>query len=1149
VGSRKFYGDLVRGIVKRTYLAAFASFGFALLVCASLSYAQTTISGEVTGTVADPSGAFMPNVTVTLKSSESGNTVTTTTGESGNYRFPLLRPGQYFVSATAEGFERVTISNVTVSLGQVTSVPVVLTVGKTTETVEVTAAQPLLDTENGNITSNYSQKEIELLPSPGQDLTNYALSAPGVTLSTGAGYGNFTANGLPGTSNLYTINGGDMNDPFNNLNNSGSSNNMLGANEVQELTVVTNGYTGEYGRAAGANMNITTKGGANQFHGDATWLWNGRALNANDYFSNANGAPRPFANSNQWAGSIGGPIKKDKLFFFYDNEGMRYVLPNSVKVFVPSPQFEAATIKNLSASTAPGVSAEVPFYQNAFKQYNSANGVSRAVPVALDPNPANGGGGCGDLAGTSTGVGTAKWGVDTPCASTYQGGNNNLNKERLMSVRIDYNATQNDKLAFRYWQDRGVQPTYTDPINPIFNTQSTQPQDAGQMTYTKVINSHLVNQLIAGGSYYSAVFNAANFPAAVAASPFQAPVSFFDGAPFTNIGGALYSYPQGRRVSQAQLVDDVSWTKGNHDLKFGENLRANRITDLTPFRNTTGRLEVFSMTSFFSGIADRLNQRFETTNEAGLSYYSLGLYAQDVWRATAKLKLTLSLRADRNSNESCSAGCYSRFAGSFLNQNHDPKSPYNAAIQTGLQQGFPKMEAIVWQPRVGFAYSARHDTVIRGGFGVFSDLYPGQIMERFVSNPPFVASFNIDGLNIAPGVPGSAFTAAAVSNQALLQGFQSGGTLASISAAAAANGGTFRPPTIASANNSMANPKYLQWNLEVEHSFGSKTTLTVNYVGNHGYDLFVVNPGYNTYCNPAKVDAATGLVHLCAANGFIGVLPVAALDRRFNNVTQLTNSGISNYRGLTATLVRRFTKGLSGQISYTWSHSLDDVSNGGLQPYSTNNASDSLLYQIDPTNLRRLNYGPSDYDFRHSLSASYIWELPVKSSNGFLNAAVGGWTIAQTFKARSGQPYSVVNSNIPGSVLSNGSSAVVLESFLGGSIPSCNSPDVKCLSASQFTVNGWGNIPRNSFRGPMYFDTDLSIYKAFKVKERLTFTVGANAYNVLNHPNFANPDGDWANGTFGQITATVSAPSSPYGNFQSAAASGRILQLMAKIRF
>jgi Carboxypeptidase regulatory-like domain len=1143
---RKFSRTFVtvdRGIVKQTFLAVLALFGFAvLLLCASAAGAQTTISGEVTGTVADPSGALMPNVTVTLKSSESGNTVTTTTGESGNYRFALLRPGQYSVSATAEGFERITISNVTVSLGQVTNIPVVLAIGRATQTVEVTAALPLLDTENGNITANYSEKEIALLPSPGQDLTNYALSAPGVVLSTGSGYGNFTANGLPGTSNLYTINGGDMNDPFNNLNNSGSSNNMLGVNEVQELTVVTNGYTGEYGRAAGANMNITTKSGSNAFHGDAMWLWNGRALNANDYFSNASGAPRSFANSNQWAGAIGGPIKKDKLFFFYDNEGLRYVLPNSVKVFVPSPQFEAATIKNLSASTAPGVSAELPFYQKAFALYNGANGISRAVPVAASADSKLG---CGKLAGTATGLGSGVFGVDTPCALTFQGGNNNLNTERLMSVRVDYVATDNDKLSFRYWQDRGLQPSYTDPINPIFNTQSSQPQDVGQLTYTKVINSHMINQLIAGGSYYSAVFNAPNFPAAVAASPFQAPVSFSNGAPFTNIGGTLYSYPQGRRVSQAQLVDDVSWTRGNHDLKFGVNLRANRITDLTPFRDTTGHLQVFSMKSFFNGVADNLSQRFETTNEAGLSYYSLGLYAQDVWRATAKLKLTLSLRADRNSNESCSAGCYSRFAGSFLNLNHDPNSPYNAAIQTGLQQGFPKMEAIVWEPRVGFAYSVRHDTVIRGGFGVFSDLYPGQIMERFVSNPPYVASFNIAGLNIAPGVPGSAFTAAANSNQALLQGFQSGGTLASISSAVAAAGGTFTPPTIASANNNMSNPKYLQWNLEVEHSFGSKTTLTLNYVGNHGYDLFVVNPGYNAYCASAA----------CIADGFAAFLPAAAPDPRFNTVTQINNLGISNYHGLTATLIRRFTKGLSGQLSYTWSHSLDNVSNGGLQQYSTNNpASDSIMFQIDPTNLSRLNYGNSDYDFRHNLSATYIWELPIKSSHRFLNAAVGGWTIAQTFKARSGQPYSVVDSSIPGNVIGNLSSAVpptvVLGSFLGGSLPSCNSPDVACLSASQFTIKGFGNIPRNSFRGPMYFDTDLSIYKAFKVKERLTFTVGANAYNVLNHPNFANPDGNLADGSaFGQITATVSAPSSPYGNFQSAAASGRIVQLMLKAQF
>lgn len=1112
----------------------FAALGLILcLLWSPLARAQNIISGEITGAVTDPTGASVPSATVSLKSVDSGDVQTTTTSQAGVYRFPLLRPGKYVIAISVTGFEPVTVSNAVASLGMVTNVPIILTLSHGTTTVEVNASAPLLETENGNVSANYDRRDIELLPSPGQDLTNYALDAPGIILSTGAGYGNFTANGLPGTSNLYTINGGDMNDPYNNLNNSGSSNNMLGANEVQEVAVVTNGYTGEYGRAAGANLNISTRGGTNQFHGDATWLWTGRALNANDWFSNNTGAPRPFANSNGWAGAIGGPIKKDKLFFFYDNEGLRYVLPNSVLVNVPSPQFEAATLANLAASTAPGVPQEVPFYQNGFSLYNAANGVSRATPVT------DAGLGCGDLAGTPTGLG-GTFGVDTPCALSFQGGNNNLNKERLMSARVDFVATENDKLSFRYWQDRGQQPSFTDPINPIFNTQSNQPQDSGQMTYTKTITPRIVNQFIVGAFYYSAIFSPANFSASVAASPFQAPLSFFDGEPFSNLGGTLYSYPQGRRVSQGQIVDDVSWQKGNHDLKFGVNFRANRLTDLTPYRNTTGRLEIFSMTSFFDGIGDRLAQRFETTNEAGFRMYSLGLYAQDEWRATSKLKLTLSLRADRNSNESCPSGCFSRFAGSFLDLNHDVNAPYNAAIQTGVKQAFPNLEAIVWEPRVGFAYQVRPDTVVRGGFGVFSDLYPGQTAERFVSNPPFVASFNIDGLNIAPGVTNSAFTAGMLSNQALVSGFSSGQNLAQIQAAVAAAGGTFSPPTISATNHNITNPKYLQWNLQVQHSFGEKSVFTLNYVGNHGYDLFVVNPGFNTFCAKAA----------CTSNaGFVAELPAVALDQRFNTVTELTNNGISNYDGLTATFARRFTRGFSGQITYTWSHSLDDESNGGFQPYSLNNASDSLLFQIDPYNLRRLNYGNSDYDFRHDLSATYIWELPFKSSNGFVDAAIGGWIVSGLFHVRSGQPFSVIDNGAPGSVLSNGSSDIVLGTYMGGGERACGNPSAQCLTASQFTTNGFGNIARNSFRGPMYFDTDMSVYKNFTLKERLKFTVGANFFNVLNHPNFANPDGVLADGTFGQITSTVAAASSPYGNFQSAAASGRIIQTMLKLQF
>ena len=181
------------------------------------------------------------------------------------------------------------------------------------------------------------------MPNPGNDLSYIAQSAPGVVQNTQGGNGNFSAYGLPATSNLFTLNGQNENDPFLNLNNSGATNLLLGNNDVREATVVTNGYSGQYGTLAGANVNYVTKSGSNSFHGNALYWWNGSALNANSFFNNQNGAPKPFDNANQWAASFGGPIKKNKTFFFIDTEGLRFVLPTSTNVRVPSPQFEAAT--------------------------------------------------------------------------------------------------------------------------------------------------------------------------------------------------------------------------------------------------------------------------------------------------------------------------------------------------------------------------------------------------------------------------------------------------------------------------------------------------------------------------------------------------------------------------------------------------------------------------------------------------------------------------------------------------------------------------------------------------------------------------------------------------------------------------------------
>jgi hypothetical protein len=1097
--------------------------------------AQTIISGDITGTVTDPTGAAVVSAAVTLTSVDSGAIQSVTTGSTGGFRFPLLRPGAYRLQVVAPGFAAVA-QTVTAVVGQVVLANVKVSVKGTSTVVEVTGAAPLLDTESANLAVSYTPKEIELKPNPGGDLTNYALSAPGVVLSTGAGYGNFTTYGLPGTSNLFTINGGDMNDPISNLNNSGSSNNMLGTNEIQEVAIVNNGYTGQYGRAAGANMNFTTKSGGNSFHGNAKWDWNGRYLNANDWFNNHANTPRPFANSNQWGGSFGGPIVKNKLFFFFDSEGLRYVLPGGgAPVYIPTNQFANAVLANLQTNQ-PG---ELATYQKMFQLYAGAPGASGATP-----NP--GDGGCGDLAanGTTSINGIAFGTGGAPCTSTFRSEVNNMNIERLMSIRVDYTISDRDRLSARYWQDRGTQPTFTDPINKAFNSLSNQPADAGQLTETHVFSSRLINQLIVGGLYYSAIFGPANLTASETVFPTEVGGSHnggnsctsFDGL-LTCMGGEFSRYPQGRSVAQYQIVDDLSYTHGNHDFKFGINFRRVNFSSYRPGVNQTGVFNVFSMTDFANGTlanGSNVTQQFSPASHYPLNNYSMGLYGQDEWRVNAKLKLTASLRVDRNGNETCLKNCFAQFNDGFDAISHDVNTPYNQSIATGQSKLFNGLERLAWEPRFGFTFSPRgQSTVIRGGVGVFSDLYPAQVADLLIVNAPTVSVFQVGGGGPVFG-PGGGFDLAAANNAAFHSAFANGGTLNSIKAQIP----TFTGPNFYTVVPHFANPKYTEWNLELQQAFGNKMMASIGYVGNHGSNLVVQQNGINAFCE------------VCP----FGTLPTSAPDPRFGRIRELTNQGISNYNGLTATFTRTLTKGLQGSLNYTWSHALDDISNAGFDQYSFNTAGEAFLYQVDPNNLRKYNYGNADYDFRQNFSASYIYEMPFGSkSSGLLNRLVGGWVTSGVIYKRSGQPYSVVDTSLTNALVGNDSAGMIMPYFLGGSIPSCK-VDFQCLNPAQFTVTGqntFGNLSRNQFRGPGYFDMDMILKKNFRITESgLTFTMGANAYNIFNHPRFANPDNNLADGAaFGQIQSSVTPASSPYGNFQGSAVSGRVLQLELEVKF
>ena len=390
-----------------------------LLMWPSLASAQSVVTGGLTGIVTDATGSVIAGATVNLKNESTSEVQSTTTGTTGAYQFTLLKPGTYVLSISQTGFKQVT-EKVEVLLGQTALASVKLEVGAASETITVTEQGALLQTEDANISSNFDTNQINNVPNPGGDITYVAQTAPGIMMnsSTGGGYGNFSAFGLPGTSNLFTVNGNDYNDAFLNLNNSGSSNLLLGGNELQEVAVVSNGYTGQYGRQAGAQVDYSTKAGGNCFHGDAVYNWTGRALAANDPLNKANGGTRPFENNNQWAASLGGPIKKDKAYFFVNTEGIRYIFGSIQNVSVPTPAFETFVQGNV-----PGDPATQAFYSNIFKLYNTAPGIGNAKP---NPN-------------SCPGFATAPGATGGVCTESFTESVSSGNKEWLLSGRVDYN--------------------------------------------------------------------------------------------------------------------------------------------------------------------------------------------------------------------------------------------------------------------------------------------------------------------------------------------------------------------------------------------------------------------------------------------------------------------------------------------------------------------------------------------------------------------------------------------------------------------------------------------------------------------------------------------------------------------------------------
>jgi hypothetical protein len=1085
--------------------------------------AQSLISGDIVGTVTDQSGAIVPNASITVTSKATGAVQQTTTNSSGSYRIPLLKPGDYTVLVKAAGFEQASLP-VSVSASTTATADVRLIVGSAAQTVEVTGTAPLLHTEVADLSSTFTQQQVQDLPNPGNDLTFVAQTAPGSVMNTGGGYGNFSSFGLPATANTFTINGGYLNDPFFNVNNSGASNLLLGNNDVQDVTVVSNAYNVSFGGLGGAQINEISRSGSNKFHGNAAYWWNGSSMNANNFFNNQTGTKKNFDNVNQWAAAIGGPIRKDKTFFFYNYEGLRLVLPTSASVYAPDDSYEAKTLANLAAN---GHSDEIAGYQNIFNLYNNAPGRANAV-VSTPDSAANG-------------YGTV----------LFRGHAGNLTHEWLMTGRVDQVFSDKDKLFVHFEIDKGLQASYTSLLDPVFNADSPQPQYSGQLNETHIFSPRLTNQFLFSAVYYRAVFTNTNLADAVKVAPFT--LIFADQDLSNNgfqawPGGYDLIWPQGRNVTGYQFSDDVNWTRGSHNIQFGWTLRRNDVTDFNPSEYTASPETVALNSSFQTGQTDFWFQQFPQRPTQPVALYTMGWYIQDQWKIKPNFTLTYGIRFEHDSNPVCQTNCFARLSSDFYSVSTSPDTPYQSMIKYGQHQAFNSLQMIGVEPRVGFAYSPTAKTTVRAGFGMFADAFPGTMADLALNNAPTNVPFTIqsqnfgnanapaEGYQLIPSAAGSAGSVAAASNAAFSTGFLNGATLNSLSAVPG-----FSPPNMTTPVHHISYPTYEEWSLTVEQQLTKTAALSVGYVGNHSYHQPIQAFNANAY-------------------GF-GGLPSSASNPNFASVNQIYSAGSSNYNGLVATVVNR-ARWATIQFNYVYSHALDEISNGGFLPFNGNTGSLIYEYPTNPTNFSQ-NYGNSDYDTRQYISASYLIPLPYWGGPKVLT---DGWEFSGTVFHNTGYPFSVtantVGTSIPnyGALLYARQIAPLSNNHCGGTKHSVNGPAgtndpagaIPCSFVSSFadpTALGQGR--RNSMYGPNYTDTDLAITKSFAIPhwESAHLKVGAQFFNLFNHPNFANPNSNIDSGAVGTISNTVNTPTSILGAFLGGDASPRLIQLTGKFTF
>jgi hypothetical protein len=1133
--------------------------------------AQGETTSAITGQVTDTSSAAISGATVTIVSTENGLKRSVKTDDAGRFTFPQLRPGNYRVKAEAEGFEPQQIDSLASGLGQNQTANFKLMVAAAKQSVVVTSEAPLINTANANTSTTLTAQTLENLPNPGGDMTYPLQFSAGALVNTAGssndfvggsnGYGNVGFNGLPAVSNGYIVDGLETNDPLTNLNSGLSTNLVLGMNSIAEVTVNTASYAVDQGRYGASQVNYVTKSGGNQFHGNLYELWNGSRFNAADFFTNATaGNHKPRSTVSHFGGSIGGPVIKDKLFFFVDSEWFRIALPIVTTATVPTPEFQNYVLGQLPVGGTDTVNGSVyrpnpqsvAFYKNLFSLYRNTSG----SPLAILGCPFNADG--------SSAAGLPPNG--NGCANRRSVSLSNGDHEQVQTARVDYNLDEGNTLWFRFQADTGLQAAWTDPINPIFNAISPQPLYSFASGYTHIVNPNLVNYFNPAFSWYSSIFGNPDPAKTLAAFPIVLQGSGSN-APFTTLGGLDNTWPQGRRAARFHINDNLAWSVHGHELRFGVNSRILRLNDYDFGEGTTPLVTWTTLPQFIYGVAATASKSFPVSYSQPFNILNLDFYAQDTWKVTAKLTWTYGLRQTYNSNPLNPHRRIARLPGSFAFISHDVNQPLNVAIRTGLGNVFAATPLAILQPRTALAYQIAPATALRTGFGLFSDILPGSVADTIGYNPPYVRNFQggllgtVGGLAIAPRVPGSAIDATIAANQSFSSGF-AGGQLSC--ASPMSKPATCIPPVSITAvpDGRLHAPYFMQWSFALEHQFGTNGSLRVQYVGTRA-----VNQAYQTQVN--------GYQTVC--QGCFAPFPYQQpADPRFGAVTQLNTGANSHYNGLQITALKRL-HGLLLQGNYTWSRCMDTVSNGGFLPFS----STGIIAPL-PGELAR-QYGPCDYDVRQNLTGTYVYELP-KFAHGRVSGWVAnGWQVSGTILFHTGLPFSVVSTpySADGNGIVNGSGPQFANLVPGvpvyqhQPIPSVTQPGtiqwlnpdafVSTVDPSTGACGGgnsiqncqFGNLGRNALRGPNFVWSDFYMTKGFKVSERMTLRIEGQFFNVFNHPNFALPSGLNAGipgkpatqTGFGAITGNTSPPTGLLGVGLGGDNTPRMAAFQARLEF